>query len=424
MSANLDARAEIVKLARLVGQKPERLAYLEKVPPEDIKRLRERTTDVLFDADREKLQRVSAASRRLPAPLVAQIAQRVFGPLLVARLAGLVEPGRAVGVANHLSPAFLADVAVELDPRRVRSVLGHLPIERVVAAARVLVRRGEFVTMGQFVAHLSKEAIEATLAVIDDAALLRIAFVIEDPKRLNDIVGVLPEERFSGVIRAAAAKGLWSEALALVSNVSERRRGALGDLAAQEDDATLEGMVRAVHEQDLWDVLLPVLSAMSEDSRKRFTKLRAVRDRDVLGAIVRSAARNELWRELLPLVPLLPPTAQRHAAAAAAKLERPAFESAVAAAHEHALWDPLLRLAAQMEEEARRDLAEVVLRADEPVLEGFIASAADLDPEGQERLAQTAAALARTKRNGIARRARSLGVFDRLGALREALEQG
>lgn len=227
VSAALEARAEIVKLARLLRSDRESLAFLAKAPPADLRRFREQAMDALFEADRRKLERVAAASRRLPAALVARIGQRVYGALLSARVAGMLEPRRAVDVARRLSPAFLADVAAEMDPRRASDVLARMPATQVADVARELVRREDFVTMGRFVAHLSDEALTAALEATDDAALLRIAFVMDEKDRLDHVIELCAEDRLAGMVSAAAAEDLWAEALDLLTHVRPERRERL-----------------------------------------------------------------------------------------------------------------------------------------------------------------------------------------------------
>ncbi len=112
----LAARAELLKLARLLNRDPDQLSYLEVVAADDLKAFREQLTEVLFASSSKTLIRLAVASKLLPTGVVATIAQRAFGPLLAARVAGLLDPGRAVDVAAKLPPDFLADVAIELDP--------------------------------------------------------------------------------------------------------------------------------------------------------------------------------------------------------------------------------------------------------------------------------------------------------------------
>lgn len=175
-----DVRAEILKLARLLEHEPESLSYLAKVPAAELRVLRERITEVLFTAHEPALRRLAAASRLLPIGLVASLGQHTFGAVLSARITGLLEPERAVDVAARLPTDFLADTAVELDPRRASAVIAGIPSERISEITGELARRGEYVTMGRFVGHLGDEALGAALGALDDKALLDTLLVMED----------------------------------------------------------------------------------------------------------------------------------------------------------------------------------------------------------------------------------------------------
>ncbi len=116
MKPELEVEAEILKLARLLDRGPESLSYLDRVPLEDLRALRERITEVLFTAHESTFRRLAAASNLLPVGLVASLGQNTFGPMLAARITGLLEPGRAVEVAARLPIDFLAQAVIELDP--------------------------------------------------------------------------------------------------------------------------------------------------------------------------------------------------------------------------------------------------------------------------------------------------------------------
>ncbi|MBV9311284.1 MAG: hypothetical protein JOZ73_10645, partial [Solirubrobacterales bacterium] len=177
MSRPLAVRVEIVKLARLLEREPESLSYLDAVAPEEIRVLRDQTTEVLFKANGTTLTRLAAASRLLPVGVVATIGERAFGPRLSARMAALLDPDRAVEMASKLPVEFLADVAVDIDPRRAKDLLAGIPPDQVAAITRELARRQEYVTIGRFVGQLPDGAIRAGLDELDDATLLRVAFV-------------------------------------------------------------------------------------------------------------------------------------------------------------------------------------------------------------------------------------------------------
>ena len=269
MRGALESRAEVAKLARLLGTAEDRFGALAELPAEDLRTLRDQITDVLYDSDIEGLRRAAGASKLVPGVVSATIAQKALGPVLCARIAGLVDTSSAVDVAKRLPTAFLADVAIAMDPRRASDVIGSIPSDHVVGVAAELVARGEHITMGRFVGHLDDTTVVASFAVLGDADMLLTGFVMEDKDRLDTVIELLPPERLHGIIAAAHDHELWLEALDLFMHVTPQRRGQLGDVAAAQDEHRLAGLIDAVAREDLWDVLVDVAEAMSPAARKR-----------------------------------------------------------------------------------------------------------------------------------------------------------
>jgi hypothetical protein len=410
---------EVLKLARLIGCEPEELGYLEPLDPQVVRDLREQVTGVLFDADRHMLGRVASASKLLPSKLTASIGESVFGPLLCARLTGLLDPHRAVDIAARLPTSFLADVTEYLDPGRASRVIAELPAARVAEIADELVRREQYITMGNVVGHLTKAATLAALEVVDDEALLRTAYVVESKGSLGSLVALLPEERLETIIRTASQAGLWPEALDVIGHVSERQRGELADIAADQDDEVLESLISAAQREGLWAVLLPVTRAMSPDSRERFVGLPSVQTRTVLAEIVDAAARESLWADLLAFLPLLPAPARRRVAALATAL-RPMFPAIIAAAHEELLWPALVAFAAELDDATQRRIAELIVASDEDTLAGLLAA---IEEAALERESLTVIAhITPAKQRSFAKRIVPVASEDGLLALAEAAQ--
>jgi hypothetical protein len=243
----------VAKLARLLGREPGELAYLERLEPGELRALRDGVTETLYDANGSALGRLAAASRLLPAGLTATIGQRAFGPLLSARLAGLLDTDKAVDVATKLPPPFLADVAAELDPRRASDLIASISPAVIGQVTAELVARREYVTMGRFVGHLSDDAITAALATMDDEAVLQVAFVLEDTSQLSRLFAKLPKGRSAGVIVAAANEGLWLEALDLLHHLHKRQRKEMVLAALGLDEPAREAILDTIVEHELWD---------------------------------------------------------------------------------------------------------------------------------------------------------------------------
>jgi hypothetical protein len=302
MAETLERSAEITKLARLLGVELKELVYLERVPAPALRGLREQVTDRLFSGDAARLRRVAGASKLLPVPLTVKIAQLAFGPLLCAATAGLLDPPHAVKVASKCPTDFLADITINLDPRRAPEVIAAVPTPLVVAVAKELLVRDEHVTMGRFVSYLSTATLRAAVAEIpDDADILRVAFVMEGKNKLNELIDVA-RDRLPGLVRTAYEQQLWAEALDLIGHLSLDRRAELADIAAAEDDDLLNGLVRAAQELDAWDIVLPVTAAMSPESLRRFAAMPALTQPEVLRSVIDTATQHDLWQALLPMV--------------------------------------------------------------------------------------------------------------------------
>jgi hypothetical protein len=247
----LQGHAEVMKLARMLGREPDELAYLERLAPDDVRALRDSVTETLYDAHGGTLGRLAAASRLLPAGLTATIGQRAFGALLSARLAGLLDTDKAVEVASKLPPPFLADVAVELDPRRASDLIANISPALIGQITAELTVRREYVTMGRFVGHLSDDAIAAAVASMDDEALLQTAFVLEDRSQLSRLFGKLPRGRAAGIIAVAADEGLWLEALDLLNHLQKRQRKEMVLAALALDEPAREAILDTIIVHDL-----------------------------------------------------------------------------------------------------------------------------------------------------------------------------
>jgi Mg/Co/Ni transporter MgtE len=151
------------------------------------------------------------------------ISQHAFGAMLSARISGMLDPARAVDVAEKLPPSFLADIASELDPRRASNVIAGMPADQIVGVTRELTRRGEYVTMGRFVGHLGDDALLAAVATIDDATLLRTAFVLEERDRLDALADLISDERLEALLDAAEREALWPEVIDLLTHLDQER---------------------------------------------------------------------------------------------------------------------------------------------------------------------------------------------------------
>lgn len=302
MTAALDTRIEIVKLARVLGVEPGELDYLDGAEADDLRRFREQVTDVLFDGDRARLGGFAAGSKVTPAPIAATVAERALGPVLCARLTALVEPSKAVEIAKRLPAPFLAEVAIEMDPRRAKDVIAHVPDDLIGAVTTELGGRGETVTMGRFVAYLSDRALRAAMDGMDDVNLLETAFVMEGKERLNQILGLLPRDRLRRIIVSADEREMWPQTLDLLTNVSATRRAQLVEFALDQGlDRILPHLILAVEQTESWETGLGLLADLPDDVKERLAPTAQILDKAQRARAAEQAQARGLLAELGPI---------------------------------------------------------------------------------------------------------------------------
>lgn len=213
MSRTSVSRAETAKLGRLLGVEDQReLAFLLPVPAHELRDYREAVTNLLYDDDRELLQRTADAARLLPARTLASIGERALGPLICARLSGLLDPRRATEISEHFTVDFLARLAAELDPRRAVEVVSAITTDTVVAVSVAMAANGEHVAMGRFIAYLDDAALSLCIEALCDEDLLRVVFVMEGEERLTSVFEMVGAERAERILAAAHVNGLLEEA--------------------------------------------------------------------------------------------------------------------------------------------------------------------------------------------------------------------
>lgn len=411
--SRLAHHAETLKLERLLDVAPGALDLLADVPADTVRQLRERATVAFFADDDVFFKRVVAASRLLPVPVLALVAEKALGALLSARIAGQMEVKRGVGIASRLDPEFLADVCLHLDPGRTRALIRAIPVAQIVIVALALAARDEHVTMGRFVDIITDAAIDAVMGELDDAHLLQTAFFAENKRRLKAIVTRLPETRLVSLIRTAASDAdLWPETLGLMQHLSAPLRGRLADLAASLDTAVLDSMVTAIRTHDLWGDALPLLADMSPDAQAKFANLPAVQNVDTLEEALQAAGAFDVWADLLGLVGFMDEAGKARCAGLAERLDGAQLLQVAEAAAAHDRWPAVIDLLQHMAPDPQADMMALLGLVPASTAESLVMA---LDgAEAWPLLTQVWPRMARGARDRLARAAAARGLTARL----------
>lgn len=369
--SKLDTRAELIKLSRMTQVTEADLAFLEDVPLPALIKVRELASDRVFSDGRKLFQNLASASKLMPNGLTAMIAEKAFGPMLCARVAGEMPWQRAVDLSQKMSIPFLAEVTMAIDPKRVREIIRNMPVNHLKAVAKELVRRGEYLVLGGFVNFMLEAQMRAIIGEISEKDLLHIGFFMDGKHQISEIIRMLPENRLRVLVSEMQNhKELWPEALALMVHMEDELKRQMGDIAVEQNPEMLDDLTDTVFSLDLWKDALPLFACMSPGTQYRLINVAAMSRRDVLEAVAVNTDIYGLWGTLLPLVEYMSVAQRELLGDIVAEKGEFFLETVIRAAGEHDMWAPLLDVIRYMSPTAKE--------AGKPVLARALAASPDL----------------------------------------------
>ncbi len=300
MSDLLETRAEIAKLARVLGTDVSELAYLEQIDGQAIAAFRQQLLDIFYGSEGGGLEKFAKVGNLLPSSIIASLTKEAVGPVLASRIAGFIDAKQAAQVVGKLPTPFVADIAVEIDPRRIEPVISRLPDKTVDALAIELVNREEYVVMGQFVAFVNDSTLNHIFTNASDEALLQIGFVTEDKSRLSDALATVSDERVISVIKTALAKHHWPEAIDLLCHLSDEQYLRLINITAELDAKSLDQMIDNTNDPVLWQVLIPALAQMDDPTAPVAALLRG--NANAIKGFGSTIVEDQAWDEVRELL--------------------------------------------------------------------------------------------------------------------------
>jgi hypothetical protein len=295
MSAQLQTHAEIVKIAHLLQVAPSEVEYLAVCEPETLVELRLQLVEIYYGDESSTLKRFAKVGNLLPSSVIASLTKEAVGPVLAARIAGFVDPKQAAAIVAKLPTSFIVDIATAIDPRRVGPVIGRLDNGTVERVALELIKRHEYVTMGQFVGFASDEILRISFNFSSDEALLRTAFVAEDKVRISAALTPQSDERIASIIKTAAKGDLWPEAMDLLSQLSDDQYIRVINISGSLDAKSLDKTITATTKHDCWPILVPAFAQMDDPNKGVAALLRGTAE-DVR-AFGETIVEDEAWED-------------------------------------------------------------------------------------------------------------------------------
>jgi hypothetical protein len=357
--SKLDTSAELVKLGQLLGVPSAELSFLESLPLPTLIKVRALTTDKLFNDGRKLFQKLASASKLMPAGVTATIGEKIFGARLCARIASEMPYKRAVELADKMTIPFLAQVTLELDPRRVKDIIQNMPLAKLRAVTTELLAQKHYIVMGGFVGYMLPAQLKIILQdVSSEEALLHIGFFIENKHQLSDIIRLLAKERLHKLIGYLQThEELWPEALALMIHLEDDLKRELGDIAAELGGAVLDNLVATVQRLDLWQDALPLFASMSPATQFKLINTPLLSEVIPLTSVLVNTDCFSLWATLLPLIEYMSITQRQQLTNLVIEQNADFKQRMIAPVAHHQLCRPIFDVLVLMPESAQQDMA-------------------------------------------------------------------
>ncbi|MGV9666503.1 hypothetical protein ACWDUL_29440 [Nocardia niigatensis] len=403
--SDLVTRAQITLLSRTLHVPEDKLAHLEKLGAANLHELQERMAKVMFAEHNATFSRLSLLVPVIPLSISLPLVQRMVPPVMAGRAAGAIgvdHPKKAAEAVGMLDPGYAAEAAPYMDPHSVGQLADIAPPGPVMRIINELLRRGDYITAGPFLAYATPTLVRAVEQdVHDDEGLIRSASYSFSGENISVIIRHLLTGEGRRVPKLART---------IVQGSKELRLAALSVFARCDTDVVVA----------IGDILFDVGSADEiADLIETFLAAGAIPETLRFAGQLSPAALD-----LLAANPIL---------ADAESVD--AIAGAVDGSAEAAVWRGLLELAERTEPGVSRRIGGVISRFDTATLTGLAALAATAhlwppllkvlataEPDAQSRIGELWSPLPALERNEIEQRIADLGLNEQLATLTATLQ--
>ncbi|MCU1640502.1 MAG: hypothetical protein JWN03_777 [Nocardia sp.] len=369
--SDLVTRAQITLLSRTLHVPVERLEHLEKLGAKNLHELQERMAKVIFAQHNATFSRLSMLVPIIPLSISLPLVQRIVPPLIAGRAAGAIgvdHPRKAAEAVGMLKPSYAADGAPYMDPHTVGQLADVAPPGPVVEIVNEMLRRGDYVTAGPFLAYATPELIRAVeKGTHDDEGLIRSAAYAYSSESISMVVRHLLdgiEQRIPRLVQTIlnGSTELQLAALSVFSRCETDVIVGIGDILFDTGSTEDVGeLVRAFITAGAVPETMRFIGELSPAALDLLAANPVLAETDTIDAVAAAIDGNveaAVWRGLLELAERTDPVITRRMGGKVSHFESDVLArlpEVLTAAH---LWPPLLRVLAIAEPDAQSRIGD------------------------------------------------------------------
>ncbi|MFE3255483.1 hypothetical protein ACFXPS_03805 [Nocardia sp. NPDC059091] len=370
--SDLVTRAQITLLSRTLHVSEDKLSYLEKLGAANLHELQERMAQVMFAEHNAIFSRLSLLVPIIPLSISLPLVQKLVPPVMAGRAAGAIgvdHPRKAAEAVGMFDPGYAAEAAPYMDPHSVGQLADIAPAEPVMRIINELLRRGDYITAGPFLAYATQDLVHAVERdVHDDEGLIRSASYSFSGENISVIIRHLLTGEGRRIPKLArtilqGSKELRLAALSVFARCDTDVIVAIGDILFDVGSA-----------DEIADLVETFISAGAVPETLRFAGQLSPAALDLLAAnsiltepesidAVAGAADGSseaaVWRGLLELAERTEPGISRRIGGAISHFGTATLTGLPGLAVTAHLWPPLLKVLATAEPDAQSRIGEL-----------------------------------------------------------------
>ncbi|MTE16898.1 hypothetical protein [Nocardia aurantiaca] len=370
--SDLVTRAQITLLSRTLHVPEDRLAPLEKLGAAHLHELQERMAKVMFAEHAAIFSRLSMLVPIIPLSISMPLVQKLVPPVMAGRAAGAIgvdHPKKAAEAVTMLDPGYAAAAAPYMDPHAVGQLADIAPTEPVMKIINELLRRGDYITAGPFLAYATPELVRAVEEdVHDDEGLIRSASYSYSGENISVIVRHLltgDGRRIPTLVRTIlqGSKELRLAALSVFARCDTDVIVAIGDIlfdmGSADEIAELTQTFIAAEAVPETLRFIGQLSPSALDLLAANPIISEPESIDAVAGAANSSSEAAVWRGLLELAERTEASISRRIGGAISHFDTPTLTHLPTLATIAHLWPPLLKVLATAEPDAQSRIGEL-----------------------------------------------------------------
>ncbi|MVU82447.1 hypothetical protein GPX89_35100 [Nocardia sp. ET3-3] len=369
--SDLVTRAQITLLSRTLHAPEEKLTHLEKLGAANLHELQERLAAVMFAKHNAIFSRLSLLVPIIPLSISLPLVQKMVPPVMAGRAAGAIgvdHPKKAAEAVGMLQPGYAAEAAPYMDPHAVGRLADIAPPKPVMKIINELLRRGDYITAGPFLAYATPDLVRAVEEdVHDDEGLIRSASYSYSGENISVIIRHLLSgdgQRIPRLVRTIlqGSKELRLAALSVFARCDTDVVVAIGDILF--DVASADEIADLIETFIAGGAVPETLRFAGQLSPSALDLLAAnpsvadVASIDAIAAAVDGSTEAAVWRGLLELAERTETGVSRRFGGALSHFDAATLARLPEVATTAHLWPPLLKVLATAEPDAQSRVGE------------------------------------------------------------------